>query len=46
MVTTSMTGNATASGTTPRSIVDCVEAITEDLVTKSLDTMRLDYTKR
>ncbi|MFN8178018.1 MAG: hypothetical protein U0167_08820 [bacterium] len=46
MVTLGMTGSATASGTTPRSIVDCVEAITEDLVTKSLGTMRLDFAKR
>ena len=46
MVSLRMTGSATASGTDPRSVVDCVEAICEDLVPKSLKTMREDYGKR
>lgn len=46
MVSTKMTGSATASGKPPRAVVDCVEAITEDLVRKSVDAMRRDFAKR
>jgi hypothetical protein len=46
MVSTSMTGSATASGTTESSVLDCVEAIAEDLVTKSLKIMRDDFARR
>lgn len=46
MVSTGMTGNATASGRGDSAIVDCVEAIAEDLARKSIPHMRLDFTRR
>lgn len=46
MVTTGMSGNATASGRGDMAIVDCVEAIAEDLARKSIPHMRLDFTRR
>lgn len=46
MVALRITGSATASGTGERSILDAVEAICEDLVPKTLKTMRDDYGKR
>jgi len=46
MVSTSMTGNATATGTSADSLLDCVEAIAEELVTKSVPIMTNDFTKR
>lgn len=46
MVTTGMTGTALASGHGGTAIVDCVEAIAEDLARKAIPHMRLDFTKR
>ena len=46
MVSTSMTGNATATGTSDNSIWDCVEAIAEELATKSIQAMKIDWGKR
>ncbi|HWB41410.1 MAG TPA: hypothetical protein VG500_09135 [Gemmatimonadales bacterium] len=46
MVSTSMTGSATADGTTEGSLLDAVEAIAESLVTKSIPIMRADFQKR
>ncbi len=46
MVSTAMTGKATASGRGDMAIVDCVEAIAEDLARKSIPHMRLDFTRR
>jgi hypothetical protein len=46
MVSTNMTGNATADGTSEGSLLDCIEAIAEDLVSKSIPIMRADYLKR
>jgi hypothetical protein len=46
MVSLRMSGSATASGTGPRAVVDCVEAICEDLIPKSLKTMREDFGTR
>ena len=46
MVSTSMTGNAKATGTDANAILDCVEAIAEDLATKSVPIMTADFTKR
>jgi len=46
MVSLGMSGTATATGTTDRAVLDCVEAIVEDLVPKSLKAMRLDFGKR
>jgi hypothetical protein len=46
MVSTAMTGSATASGTSEHAILDCVEAIAEDLVAKSLKYMRIDFARR
>ncbi len=46
MVSTSMTGNATADGTKEQAIFDCVEAIAEDLATKAIPLMRTDMAKR
>lgn len=38
-------GSATASGTGEGSILDCVEAITESMVTKSVPVMRSDISR-
>lgn len=46
MVSTSMTGNGTVDGTSEGAVLDCIEAIAEDLVTKSVPIMRTDYVKR
>lgn len=46
MVSTSMTGNGTVDGTSEGAILDCIEAIAEDLVLKSVPIMRTDYVKR
>ncbi len=46
MVSTSMTGNATADGTSEGSLLDCIEAIAENLVPKSVPIMRADFVKR
>jgi hypothetical protein len=46
MVSTSMTGSATADGTTEGSLLDAVEAVAESLVTKSVPIMRADFQKR
>jgi hypothetical protein len=43
MVSTSMTGNATSTGTSARSLLDCVEAIAEDLAQKAIPIMRDDF---
>jgi hypothetical protein len=45
MVSTSMIGNAMATGTGEAAVLDCVEAIAEELATKSLKVMRDDFTK-
>jgi hypothetical protein len=45
MVTTSWTGNATASGTSDNSVIDACEAIAEDMATKSIQQMRIDWAK-
>ncbi|MGH7580585.1 MAG: hypothetical protein ACREM9_10470 [Gemmatimonadales bacterium] len=46
MVSTSMSGSATADGTSEGSLLDAVEAIAESLVTKSVPIMRADFLKR
>jgi len=46
MVSTSMSGSATADGTSEGSLLDAIEAIAESLVTKSVPIMRADYLKR
>lgn len=46
MVSTSMSGSATADGTSEGSLLDCIEAIAESLVTKSVPIMKADYSKR
>ncbi len=46
MLSTSMTGNATADGTKEASLLDCVEAIAEDLATKAIPIMRTDAAAR
>ena len=46
MVSTSMTGSATADGTSEGSLLDCIEAIAESLVSKSVPIMKADYLKR
>jgi hypothetical protein len=46
MVSTSMTGSATADGASEASLLDCVEAVAESLVTKSVPVMRMDFAKR
>jgi hypothetical protein len=46
MVSTSMSGGATADGTSEASLLDAIEAVAESLVTKSIPIMRADYLKR
>lgn len=46
MVSTSMTGGATATGTDELAVLDCVEAIAESLVAKAIPIMRTDYAAR
>ncbi len=46
MVGLLMTSSAKASGKSERAILDCVEATTEDLVTKSLKGMQIDFARR
>lgn len=46
MVTTGMSGSATATGKGKFAVIDCVEAITENLVAKTIPVMRQDMMKR
>jgi hypothetical protein len=46
MVTTGMSGSATATGRGKFAVIDCVEAISESLVAKTIPLMRQDMTKR
>jgi hypothetical protein len=46
MLTRSMTGNGWADGTSENAILDCIEAIAEDLTTKAVPIMRTDFAKR
>jgi hypothetical protein len=46
MLSTGMTGSATATGTSDNSILDCVEAVAEDLAAKAVPIMRDDFAKR
>lgn len=46
MLSTSMTGNATADGTNEAALLDCVEAIAEDLAAKAIPIMRTDAAAR
>lgn len=46
MVTTGMSGSATASGKGKFAVIDCVEAIAESLVAKTIPVMRQDMLKR
>ena len=46
MVSTSMGGSGKVNGTDDGAILDCVEAISEDLVKKSIKYMKEDWTKR
>ena len=47
MVSLGWGGHATATGTGESAIIDCVEAITEDMLTKTgINAMRNDMTKR
>jgi hypothetical protein len=46
MVSTGMSSNATATGTSEGSALDCIEAAAEDLVAKSVPFMRDDFAKR
>jgi hypothetical protein len=46
MVSTSMTGSATASGTSEASLFDGIEAITEKLTKDSIVVMKNDAQKR
>ncbi len=46
MLSTGMSGHAAADGTSERSILDCVEAITEDLTNKAIPIMRSAFAKR
>lgn len=46
MVSTSMTGNASATGGGKNAVIDCIEAIAESLIAKSIPVMRADMTQR
>jgi len=46
MVSTSMTGSATATGTDEMAVLDCVEAIAESLTAKAIPIMRTDFAAR
>lgn len=46
MVTTGMSGSATATGKGKFAVIDCVEAIAESLVAKTIPVMRQDMLKR
>ena len=46
MVTTGMSGSATATGKGKFAVIDCVEAIVESLVAKTITVMRQDMLKR
>jgi hypothetical protein len=46
MVSTGMAGNGFVDGTSQDAVVDCIEAIAESLVTKSVPMMRTDNSKR
>ena len=46
MLTKSMVGNANATGTDERALLDCVESIAEDLTTKAVPIMRADFAGR
>lgn len=46
MVTTSMSSGATADGVSEGSLLDAIEAIAENLATKSIPIMRADFLKR
>jgi hypothetical protein len=41
-----MTGNAMADGTSEAALLDCVEAVAESLVTKSVPIMRSHFANR
>ena len=45
MVSTSFTGSATATGMGKFAVVDCVEAVVEDMIAKAIPAMRSDITK-
>lgn len=46
MVSTSLTGGATATGTDENSLLDCVEAVAEELALKAVPAMKTDMTRR
>jgi hypothetical protein len=46
MLSTGMKGHAAADGTDERAILDCVEAITEDLTNKAIPIMKRDFNNR
>jgi len=46
MLSTGWSGSATADGTTEASLLDCVEAIAESMVPRSVPIMSADYLKR
>jgi len=45
MLSTGMNGNATADGISDASLLDCIEAIAENLASKSVPIMRADIVK-
>jgi hypothetical protein len=46
IVTLGWTGNGFASGKSDGAVLDCIEAIAEDMAGKALPKMRLDFAKR
>jgi hypothetical protein len=46
MVSTAMSGSATATGKGKGAVLDCVEAIAESLIPKAIPAMKTDMTRR
>jgi hypothetical protein len=46
MVSAGMIGNGNATGTSQGAVVDCIEAVAQDLVTKAIPKMRADFAKQ
>ena len=46
MLTSGWNGSATADGTSEGSLLDCVEAVAESMMTKAVPIMSADYLKR
>jgi hypothetical protein len=46
MVSTGMIGNGNATGTSQGALVDCIEAVAQDMVNNAIPKMRANFAKR